>query len=423
MGEVQAHDRVTYADLFAGREFRALFTSRALSTIGDYLARAALVIAVFSETGSEALMGITFALTTLPDLIGGPVLAGLADRFPRRGVMVAADLGRALLLLVMAIPGLPLGALWALLFAIRLLDSPFSSAYLSTMSVILPGKRLVKGSAVTQLVNHVAYTVGYATGGMIVALTGLSVVLVFNAATFALSGVAILLGVHARPATARTGSSPSWLGSTRAATRYITAHPRLWVIMLFTLPIATTLVCETLPAPYASQIDHGPAVAGLLMGAGPAGIVVGLWLLPLLIPTQRTRHVVVLSIISCAPLVLFVAVPGVVVASVLIVVSGVALYFWIPLAAEFTQAIPDDMRGQAVGLLTTTMRVTQGAAILVFGLAAQNALSSTVIAVSGATGMGMAVVLSVAWVRASRSAAIPVAPGTAPTHGGGEAAR
>ncbi|MEV4111051.1 hypothetical protein [Nonomuraea sp. NPDC049695] len=136
--------------------------------------------------------------------------------------------------------------------------------------------------------------------------------------------------------------------------------------------------------------------------------------MPLLIPDQRTPHVVVLSIISCAPLALFIAVPGAVVAALLIVLSGIALYYWIPLAAEFTQTVPDDMRGQAVGLLTTTMRVTQGAAILMFGLAAQNAMSSTVIAASGAIGTVMVTVLSMAWVRASRPAA---ARRSTPPHG------
>ncbi|WP_165974477.1 MFS transporter [Nonomuraea deserti] len=412
-GKGEPHVRVTYADIFGGREFRALFVSRALSTIGDYVARVALVITVFAETGSVALMGVTFALTTLPDLFGGPMLAGLADRLPRRAVMVAADLGRALLLLVMAIPGLPLVALWALLAAIRLLDSPFTSAYMSTMSVVLPGKRLVKGSALTQLVNHVSYTIGFAAGGVIVSLTGLSVVLVSNAATFTLSGVVILLGVRTRPATARTGPSLSWLGATRAAIRYVAAHRRLRVIMLFPFPIATTLVCQTLATPYTAQIGHGPAGAGLLMAASTAGIVVGLWIFPLLIPDQRPLHVVVLTIMSCAPLVLFVAVPGMVAAAALMVVSGIALYFWIPLAAEFTQTVPDDMRGQAVGLLTTTMRVTQGTAILIFGLAGQNAMSSTVIATSGAIGTVMVTILSAAWVRASRSLTIAAAPRTA----------
>lgn len=417
-GEDQPHDRVTYADIFSGREFRGLFISRVLSTLGDYVARAALVITVFAETRSAALMGITFALTTLPDLIGGPVLAGLADRFPRRLVMVSADLGRALLLLFMAIPGLPLFALWVLLFAIRLLDSPFNSAYISTMSVVLPGKRLVKGSAVTQMVNHVAYTVGYAGGGVIVALTGLSVVLLCNAATFALSGLALLVTIRARAATAtRAEDATSWLGSTRAALRYIAAHPRLRVIMLFPFPIATTLVCETLAAPYADQIGHGAVAAGLLMASGTAGIVIGLWILPLLIPDQRAAHVVVLSIISCVPLMLFVAVPPLAVAAALIVVSGIAQYFWIPIAAEFTQTVPDGMRGQAVGLLTTTMRVTQGVGVLTFGLTAQNAVSSGVIAASGAVGTVMVILLSVAWVLANRPASIATTPGGAPTPG------
>lgn len=417
LGDDQARDRVTYADIFSVREFRALFTSKALSTIGDYIARAALVIAVFSETGSTALMGITFALTTLPDLIGGPVLAGLADRYPRRAVMVITDLGRALLLLVMAIPGMPLYALWALLFVVRLVDAPFNSAYISTMSVVLPGKRLVKGTAVTQLVNHIAYTVGYAAGGVIVGLTGLSVVLVFNAATFALSSLAILVGVTARRATASGSGSGSWFGSTRAAARFIAGDPKLWLTLLFTLPIAATLASETLAAPYSAQLGNGSAVAGLLMGASPAGIVLGLWLLPMVIADQRARHVVILSVLSCAPLMLFVAVPGVALATVLIVFSGAALYFWIPLSAAFTQAVPDDMRGQAVGLMTTTMRVTQGVAILIFGLAAQYTSSSTVIAIAAAAGTVVAIFLSLGLARVTRASTVAVAPGTIPPQG------
>lgn len=321
--------------------------------------------------------------------------------------MIVADCARALLLLVMAIPGVPLVGLWGLLFVVRLLDAPFSSAYLSTMSVVLPGKRLVKGSAVTQIVNHVSYTVGYGAGGLIVALTGLSLVLVFNAATFVLSGVAILLGVLARPATAAsTGASHGWLDSTRVATRYIAARPQLLLTMLFTLPIAATLAVETLAAPYAAQIGNGAVVAGLVMGAGPAGIVIGLGLLPMLIPDQRTRHLVVLSITCCAPLTLFGLVPGPAIAVVLIVISGAALYFWIPLAADYTQAVPDTMRGQAVGLLITAMKVTQGVAILLFGLVAQLAAPSTVIAVSGTVGAIVAGVLSVAWIRTSSVANI-----------------
>jgi hypothetical protein len=59
-----------------------------------------------------------------------------------------------------------------------------------------------------------------------------------------------------------------------------------------------------------------------------------------------------------------------------------------------------------------TMRVTQGIAILVFGLVAQNAPSSSVIAVSGAIGTIMVIGLSVAWVSVGRSAQATAVPGT-----------
>jgi hypothetical protein len=131
-------------------------------------------------------------------------------------------------------------------------------------------------------------------------------------------------------------------------------------------------------------------------------------------PDQRTRHVVSLSIVSCAPLMLFIAVPGLALSVVLVVVSGIALYYWIPLAAEFTQTVPDAMRGQAVGLLTSMMRVTQGGAILIFGLVAERAVSSTVIAASGVIGTAMVIGLSLAWVWANRPGAITVTPRTTP---------
>jgi hypothetical protein len=232
-----------------------------------------------------------------------------------------------------------------------------------------------------------------------------------------LSALVIMFGVLSRPATAHADTKGSWLGSTRAATRYIMAHPHLWLTVLFTFAIAATVASELLAAPYAAQIGHGPEVAGLLMGAGPAGIVIGLVLLPMVIPDQHTRHLVVLSITSCAPLALFFVEPGPMLAFLLIAVSGVSLYYYIPLSAEFTQAVPDHMRGQASGLLLMMLRVTQGFAILIFGLVAQTAMSSTVIAVSGLIGTAMVVLLSMAWVRTSRSGTVTLSPRPVPPHG------
>src|SRR5829696_1856127 len=118
----------TYGEVFAVAEFRALFAAQVLSVVGDQFARVALAVLVFDRTGSAGLAALTYALTFLPDLIGGPLLSGLADRMPRRRLMVICDLGRAVLLALMAVPGAPLWVLCVLLVAVQLLNSPFSAA-------------------------------------------------------------------------------------------------------------------------------------------------------------------------------------------------------------------------------------------------------------------------------------------------------
>ncbi|HEY0499585.1 MAG TPA: MFS transporter, partial [Kutzneria sp.] len=101
--------------MFANGEFRALWLAELVSTAGDQVARVALSLLVFDRTRSAALAALTFALTMLPALFG-PLLAGLADRYPRRNVMVTADLIRAVLMGIMAIPGVSLPPLFLLLF-------------------------------------------------------------------------------------------------------------------------------------------------------------------------------------------------------------------------------------------------------------------------------------------------------------------
>src|SRR5215217_3022991 len=107
-GEVAEARAASYREVFAVGEFRALFAAHLGSVVGDQFARVALVVLVFQRTGSAALTALTYALTFLPALIGGPLLSGLADRYPRRELMIAVDLGRAVVAGLMAIPALPL---------------------------------------------------------------------------------------------------------------------------------------------------------------------------------------------------------------------------------------------------------------------------------------------------------------------------
>src|SRR5450755_1362052 len=111
--ELAPTGRATFGDLFAVGEFRALWLAQVLSVIGDQLARVALTLLVYDKTRSALLAAVTFAASVVPIFIGGIFLAGLADRFPRRQVMIICDMARLTLVLAMIIPGLPIAVLVA----------------------------------------------------------------------------------------------------------------------------------------------------------------------------------------------------------------------------------------------------------------------------------------------------------------------
>ncbi|MBO0810276.1 MAG: MFS transporter, partial [Actinobacteria bacterium] len=194
--------RVTFGDVFASGEFRALWAAQVLSVAGDQLARVALTILVFNVTHSALLAAVTFAVSIVPTFLGGLLLSGLADRFPRRTVMIACDLARAVLVAVMAVPGVPLAVLVCLLFAVTLVGAPFTAARAALYPDILTGDSYVLGSAVSLTTIQFAQVVGFAVGGAAVALIGVGPSLLVDAATFAASALLIRAWVRARQAAA-----------------------------------------------------------------------------------------------------------------------------------------------------------------------------------------------------------------------------
>src|SRR5690348_14683708 len=103
--------RPSFREVFAHPEFRALLTSSVLSMGGDRLALVALTLLVYSRSKSPLLTAVTFAAGFVPYLFVGLILSGLADRLPRRTVMVTCDLIRVVLVAAMLVPGVPLAGM------------------------------------------------------------------------------------------------------------------------------------------------------------------------------------------------------------------------------------------------------------------------------------------------------------------------
>ena len=164
--------RATFRDVFAVREFRALWLSEILSVAGDRLALVALTLLVYDRTKSPLLAALAYAAGYLPWVFGGLFLADVADRRPRRTVMVVCDVVRAVLVAAMAVPGVPLLALVALLFAATMFTPPFESARAAITPDILQGELYVLGAGVIQTTFLAAQAAGAVGGGVAVAFVG-----------------------------------------------------------------------------------------------------------------------------------------------------------------------------------------------------------------------------------------------------------
>ncbi len=403
----------TYRQVFAVAEFRSLWYAQVLSLLGDQLAQVALAVLVYQRTGSAVLTALAYALTYLPAIIGGPLLSGLADLFPRRQVMIITDLVRAALVAVMALPQTPFWGMCVLLFFVYLLGAPFSAARAATLPDVLPGDRYVVGSAVANTTFQASQVIGFFTGGALVALVGAHQALGIDAATFVVSALLLRLGVRHRPSLHSGGRArPSLFGATWAGVRLVFGDNRLRMLVAFAWLSGFYVVPEGLASPYGLSIG-GATTVGILMAAMPLGTVIGALVLTRFVPPERRLDLVgPLALLACAPLIVSVFHPGLVLTFILWTLSGFGGAYQLAANAAFMRSVPAAGRGQAFGVAQSGLLAAQGAGILLAGVVADASSPQWAVTIFGAAGLVVALVLAARWR--------VVRPQISPLHDGGE---
>ncbi len=202
------------------REFRLLFVGQAVSLVGDGMLMVALAFAVLDLTGSVSDLGFVLAAYRAPTVVA--VLAGgvVADRVPRRAVMVAADLVRCGALAVSALLLIAGDArLWELLVLLALVGAAagfFYPASTGLLPLTVAPDLLQQANGLRAVSQASGAIIGPAIAGVLVAAAGPGWAIVVDAASFAVSAgsLALLrLPVHVPPARQRflRDLSDGWL--------------------------------------------------------------------------------------------------------------------------------------------------------------------------------------------------------------------
>lgn len=176
--------------------FRRLFLAHSVSRAGDAFNTVALVVLVFELTGSGLGVAGAVMFEVLPVLLLGPVAGVAADRFPRRRLMVAADLARAIVaLMLVAVTG-SVGVAYAVAFGLSAGAVLFNPAAGSLLPEVVGEDDVVTANSTMWTAAVTAQIALAPVAGFVIAAWGVEVAFAVNAATFVLSAL-LLIGLEA----------------------------------------------------------------------------------------------------------------------------------------------------------------------------------------------------------------------------------
>jgi MFS family permease len=355
-----------------------VWSSQVLSELGDWAARVALAILVERRTGSAAATGLVTTVSLLPFVASGWLLSPLADRLPRRTVMVVTDLARAALFAVLLAP-LPVWAVLAVVFVAACFTPPFESARAALLPLTVPREAYGNAIALSQITAELMLLVGFAAGGALAALISPEGAVLVNAATFVLSAV-VLLRLQLGRQPAATGEERPGV---RAGARVVFGDPFVRRFTLgYSVAGACAIVGEALAAAYAAEelVGRGTssgenltaAYTGLLTVSVPVGVILTTLALPKGRDDTASMRIagVVATAGSVAAICLFLLDPAMPLVLVAYAALGAVFASRIPANQVTGLRIPDEVRASAFGILAGFMLASQGLAALLGGVLA-----------------------------------------------------
>ncbi len=155
--------------------FRYLWTAQTVSEFGTLISRTAIPFAAILELDASPIqLALLGASDMAPAFAVGLFAGAWVDRLPRKPIMIAADLGRALLLLLIPImallDGLSMGLLYAVAAGISVLSVAFDIAYRSILPSIVSPDELLEGNSRLSASASVAEAGSFSIGGWLVQL-------------------------------------------------------------------------------------------------------------------------------------------------------------------------------------------------------------------------------------------------------------
>lgn len=167
-----------FREALGARGFRRLFVGQAVSSLGDWVATLAFIVAAFALTGSQTAVAVVLILRLVPPMFAAPVGGVLADRLDRRTIMVTCDLVRAGLIAV--VPFMGIVGLYTIAFVHECISLFFLPARDASVPHLVPKRALEEANGLVLASSYGALPISAALfGGLRLAAQNIPSVLPF----------------------------------------------------------------------------------------------------------------------------------------------------------------------------------------------------------------------------------------------------
>ncbi|WP_329385951.1 MFS transporter [Streptomyces sp. NBC_01716] len=362
----------SYQSLFRTPEFTPFLLSFAALAAAQTIAGLALGTLVFRATGSPFLSAVSMFGPQLAQLLGATFLLSGADRLPPRAILSGIALAFAAGTAILALPGLPLWAVFAVLLAQGLVASLGGGVRGGLLNEILTKDGYVLGRSVYNMLWGLTQMAGFATGGVLLALLSPRTCLLLAAALYLASALVTRLGLTARPP--RTSGRMSVTATWRTNALLWSSRPRRLTYLGLWVPNGLVIGGDSL------YVSYAPEAAGTLYACGALGMFLGdLTVGRLVPPALRPRLTTPLRLLLAVPYLFFVLRPGVALSAVAVTAASAGFAASLTLQERLLSLTPTHLTGQALGLHATGMAAMQGAGALLAGTLAQLTSPATAI--------------------------------------------
>lgn len=387
-----------YIRLALDARFAAYWLAQTISLLGDRLNQVALAVLVYAVTNSPLATGLVFLAATLPNIALGPIAGTFVDRWEHKRVLIASDLLRAALVVLIPFAALyDIVLVYPLVFLVTAVSLFFRPAKVAFLPRIVGTDNLMAANSATWTADTLADIVGFPIAGLFVAFLGmrasdLALAFFADSATYVLSAL-LIAGVSVGPLVREVG--PAVGGAVRrfvdelvGGWRFLRGQPELFQNTLIStvaqMSVGVTLALIVVYARDALDGNYIPypqnyAAIDTAIGFGNlfGGLAVGM------ISTRlRKGWLVVGGFTTMGITYIVLGLTGnVLIALAAATVNGIAnLVYIIPTQTIFIERTPIELMGRVVALRTSLVFGAMTAAMGIAGVLAEGIPVGLVIA-------------------------------------------